>query len=486
MDDLSAPDREARQATATVAEELARFAARLHPSDLPAALRDRARLHLLDALGVGLAASGSESAETIVRSSLAMGGEGRHAVIGRGERLGLRDAAQVNGALIHCLDFDDTHGPGVVHVSTAAVPMALAMALETGRDGTDLLLGYLLAAETAARIGAAAGGEFHARGFHPTGVVNAFGTALGAARLLGLDEPALAAAQGIALSLASGSLEFLDNGAWTKRFHAGWAASAGITAAYLAANGFTAPSRPYEGRFGLYALYTRAGAAPRDAAAITRGLGKDWAFLKTGIKPIPACHFIHAFAELAADIAAELGCAGGIPAERIESVLAIVPEGIVSVVCDPPERKHQPANAYEAQFSLPYIVATGLLEGAVTLDALDPPALADPATRTLAARVGYRTAQSTSFPAYFPGELIVTLRDGQEIHRRQEHQLGSDRRPLDAATIEAKFRANAARALPCADAVIEAVHGLERPGGVVRLCDALAVPTRAAAGNRAP
>src|SRR5687768_9846469 len=175
-------------------------------------------------------------------------GEGDQPVIGLALRLGLRDAAMLNGLLIHGLDYDDTHLAGVVHVSAAALPTAMGMASARHLSGSDLLLGYILAVEVAGRIGAAAAGGFHRAGFHPTGVAGAFGAAVAAARLDNSTVEQIATAQGFAGSLASGTMEFTERGAWTKRAHAGWAAVCGITAAAFARQGFVSPERVYEGR----------------------------------------------------------------------------------------------------------------------------------------------------------------------------------------------------------------------------------------------
>ena len=223
--------------------------------DVPEAVVERAKLHILDAVGIGLAASRYDFSHKTLTAIQGLAGDGPYPVIGMPARLPLRDAAQMNGFLIHGLDYDDTHVGGVIHATTSAVPTVMAAGQRHGASGRAMLEAYLVAIEGAARIAAAAQGGFHRLGFHPTGMVGVFGAALAAGRLAGMTEAQLAHAQGIALSMASGSLQFLDDGAWTKRMHPGWAAVAGISAAALAQQGFQGPAEPYEGRFGLYALY---------------------------------------------------------------------------------------------------------------------------------------------------------------------------------------------------------------------------------------
>ena len=208
---------------ARIAERLAGFAAGLSLDDVPGAVVERAKLHVLDAVGIGLAAARYDFGHKTLTALRGLAGEGEHPVIGMPARLPLRDAALMNGFLIHGLDYDDTHVGGVIHATASAVPTVLAAGRRHGASGREALAAYLAAVEASARLAAAAKGGFHRLGFHPTGIVGAFGAALAAGRLAGLTEAQLAHAQGIALSMASGSLQFLDDGAWTKRMHPGWA-----------------------------------------------------------------------------------------------------------------------------------------------------------------------------------------------------------------------------------------------------------------------
>ncbi len=229
---------EMRAAAPTIAETLAGFMAGLTLDDIPAQIVERAKYLMLDAVGIAFASRRFEFAERSLAAMAALGGAGDAAVIGFAERLPFRDAALVNGVLVHGLDFDDTHLGGVVHPSASLLPTMLAVAAREHASGAQALAAYIGGVEAVARLGAVAKGGFHQVGFHPTGLVGAFGCALAAGRLMRLDAAQLATAQGIALSTAAGSLEFLEDGAWNKRLHPGWAAVAGITAAALAQAGF--------------------------------------------------------------------------------------------------------------------------------------------------------------------------------------------------------------------------------------------------------
>lgn len=422
----------------TLAKELGAFAAALRYEDIPLEARERAKRLILDAIGCGLAARRFGFAAPSLRAAAELGGSGPRAVLGQAPRLPLRDAVLANGILMHGLDYDDTHTEGIVHLTVSALPAALGVAAQLGRHGRDLLAAYVAALEAGARIGAAAKGAFHQVGFHPTGVVGAFACALAAGKLQGLDADGLARAQGIALSVASGSLEFLADGAWTKRFHPGWAAVGGITAAAYAKHGFVAPPAPYEGRFGLFAGYLGALASGCDLKGIGKDLGSAWETLQVAVKPYPACHFVHAFI----DAALELRRAG-VRAEEVERITALVPAEVVKTVCEPAAAKHRPANDYDARFSIPYVVAAALRAGRFGLAELDAAALRDPATLALAAKVDYEVDPRSTFPRHYGGEIAVRLLEGKEMRHREAVNRGCAERPLSDADIAAKFAANA-------------------------------------------
>ena len=452
-----------------IAHTLARFARGLILDDVPAAVIERAKLHILDALGIGLAASRYDFSHKTLTAIRGLAGDGAYPVIGMSAGLPLRDAAQMNGFLIHALDYDDTHVGGVIHATASAVPTVLAAGQRHGASGREALTAYLAAIECAARVAAAARGGFHRRGFHPTGMVGVFGATLAAGRLAGMPESQLAHAQGIALSMASGSLQFLDDGAWTKRMHPGWAAVAGISAAALAQQGFRGPAEPYEGRFGLYALYG-ADDAKIDWALCTGGLGEDWEMQRIGIKPYPACHLVHALG----DAALSLRDAHRLAPADIESVEALIGEGCVSVVCEPEAAKRRPANAYEAQFSAHYMIASVLARGCFTLAALEPEAYTDPAVLSLCDRISYRVDPESAFPTYYSGEVVIRTTDGRILRHREQINRGADNRPLGADEIVAKFRDNAAMALAPdrIERALDAVMALDRttsPAEVARL-----------------
>jgi len=353
----------------------------------------------------------------------------------------------------------------VVHPSAGALAAAFATAVHQEARGADLLAAYVVGVETATRVGAVARGRFLDLGFNPTATVTGFAAALASGRILGLGTRELTMAQGIALDLtAPGSLAFLADGAWTKRMVPGWAAAAGMTAAFLARRGFVGPSDPYAGRYGLYRLLLGPGETHCDMARATDGLGSRWELLETSIKPFPACHFAHAAIDAALAIRADL--AGRV--EHIAQVRVLVPGEVVDTICEPMARKRRPGNGYEAQFSLPYLVAAALNRGRATLDELDESALLDPAILSFADRIDYEVDPASPYPRFYSGEVIATLGDGRMLRRREEINRGSPERPLSEADITEKFMANAHTAVPKAhaEAVLDAVASMERLDGL--------------------
>ncbi|MDA0369777.1 MAG: MmgE/PrpD family protein [Proteobacteria bacterium] len=450
--------------SANIAQTFAQSAHRITPGSLPAEVRTKAKRHILDSIGNALAVSRDPFADTTMRA-LGRFGAGTHPVIGRTERLSLRDAMVANGALIHTLDYDDTHTPSLNHVSACAVPLILGLGAETGASGGAMLAAYVVACETAGRIGRAVNGGFHGRGFHATALCGTFGGALGAGHLLGLNPEQLAHAQGIALSYASGTNEWLADGAWTKRLHPGKTAVDGVTAAYLAAEGFIGVKHPYEGPRGLYANFLADG-APVDWDYLARGIDDDWEMLNVAIKPFPLCHANHAFTDCGIALHDK-----GLKATDIARVDALLHERQFGIVCEPESQKKNPSSAYEAQFSLPFSFAAGLVRGRFGLAELEPDCWGDPEILALGQKVHHGVDPDSAFPDFYSGEVVVTRNDGTVVWHREAVNRGTRERPLSQDEIVAKFHDNAAHGCDAAQAarIADCVLNLEdlKTGGTL-------------------
>jgi 2-methylcitrate dehydratase PrpD len=443
---------------------IAKMAASLRLSDVPAPVIERAKLHILDALGLGIASTTQDYARSTLSGTLALAGAGPCSVIGESEGLPLRDAAMVNAVLIHGLDFDDTHLASIIHPTCTSLPAALALGEALDASGEEVLTAFIAGAETAIRIGLAADGGFHHVGYHATGVVSHFASAVTAGKLLGLDEDAITAAQGITGSTAAGIQVFLEEGAWTKRFHPGWGAVSGITAAYLARGQFKGPSRVYEGKFGLFATHLHEEAR---LAALSDGLGEIWHFGETALKPYPVCHFIHGCADAAIELHREIAGA------EIVSVKAFLPQPTLHIIAEPAAAKECAATEYEAKFSAQHVVAACLLRARFGLPDLLPDALAEPAVRDLARRVVCSADPDSAFPEFFSGGVEVTLRDGRVLYRHVRVNSGAGERAMTGNEVRAKFVASASLAFPNARATAIADAVLDLPRASARSLMAL-------------
>ncbi len=456
-------------ASLKLSEQLGDFVA--HLETIPGRVSERAKHLMLDAIGCAFAARTQPFAGRLVGSLAKLAGPGPRGVIGMRERLPLRDAALANGMLMHGLDYDDTHAAGVIHLTVSTLPAALALGAQRAATGAQLLAAYVAGVEAGARIAAAVKGGFHQVGFHPTGLVGAFASTLVAGRLLGLSAAQLAGAQGIALSLAGGSLQFIEDGAWTKRIHPGWAAACGITAASFAGDDIPAPLEAYEGRYGLYRSHLPPALLEQcDLSIVTAGLGSTWEIENVAVKPFPACHLLHA----CADAAIALHRAG-VDVARVRSVRALVPEGVVPAVCEPLAAKRRPKSDYDAKFSVPYAVASGLARGRLGLAEFAPQALVEPRIERLMDEVEYEIDPRADFPRYYGGEVIVTLDDGRTLRERVAVNRGNPERPLSNGEIEAKFLENCALTMneDAARRIRDRVLELDRLSHVVELEQAL-------------
>jgi len=463
------PATQAEAARPLISRTLAQFAHDLSFDAIPQEVRERAKHLMLDATGIAYASGSYDFAHKTLTAIAGLGGDGRVPVIGLPQRLSPRDAALVNGVLAHGLDFDDTHTGGIIHSTASVWPTVMSTAFMRGTSGADLLVAYIAGVEAATRLGAVGSGHFHQVGFHPTGMIGVFGCTLAAGTLMGLSPQALTMAQGIALSMAAGSLEFLEDGAWTKRMHPGWAAQSGITAAALGREGFVGPTRAYEGRFGVFNSYLQGGLEDERWGRATAGLGSIWETMAIAVKPLPACHFTHACADAAMILARQ----HQFEIDDIVRIKALVPGEVVKTVCEPVANKRRPANAYDAQFSIPYLVAASLIRGRFTLAELEPEALNDEAILRVCDLVDYEVDPRSTFPRHYTGDVQISLRDGRVLMHREAMNRGCADRPLSNAEIVEKYTDNARLRLSARQAaeVQEAVLGLDRADDVRPLID---------------
>jgi 2-methylcitrate dehydratase PrpD len=441
---------------------------------LPEAVAQAARLHLLDALGVGLAAATLQAGAAWPRYGRTLP-EGPATLLSRKSGAPAADAALVNGGLMHSLEYDDTHTGSIIHGSAVLAAAALATAEQEGSTGGAMLRAYVLGWEVLIRLGLAAPGAFQAHSFQITSVAGAPVAALIAASLAGLDEDASVNAAGIALSQASGVFEFLSNGSSVKSLHPGWAAHGGVTAAALAKAGLTGPETAIEGPHGLFRAFAGDAAASGRFAGLLEDLGTRWHLPDAAFKLLPCCHYLHPFVEAAGKAA--------VPPGDIESILLRGPAGAAPVICEPWAARQAPPTPHAARWSLPVVVAARLAEGRVDLDTFERPL--SPATLALAARIRWEPLPADHFPERFEAELVLRTRAGAEHRVFVDDAYGNRSRPAGEADIRAKARSNAGRVLADVSRLEREVDTLEGAADLSGLTAALRNITAATPGRAA-
>ena len=421
----------------SISELISAFTSSFPAHHIPRNVLDLAKLCIIDAVGIAYASRTFDFSQSVIKTMTELSGPGTSPVIGQTEGLSVRDAAFSNAALIHGLDYDDTHLDAVTHCSSSLWPVALSVGLETNSPGIKTLAAYIFGTEITARIGIVAEGQLQKLGYHPTGIIGAFGSTITASYLYDLSSIQIQNAIGIVSSMAAGNMEFITEGAWTKRIHPAWAAVSGITAASLAKNNFVGPKRPLEGQFGLFKNLLGQDKKNETLREINT-LGTTWQTLGNAIKPYPACHFNHAFADCALKLKSEYN----LTCNSIRKITALVHKDQVPVVCEPIAEKRRPANSYEAQFSIPYIISAVLVYDRFTLKELTADALSNPSVLDLATKIHYKDTDRSLYPKYFSGIIIVETTENETIEVEVKHNRGSSRNPLSELEIKEKFSTN--------------------------------------------
>ena len=395
-----------------VTAQLAGFCAGVRVASLPPEVVERTRQLILDLTGnMVRARHDAESTPAILAMAAALGFTGGSArVFADPQGYTPAGAALVNGVMAHSLDFDDTHAAGTLHPGAPVIPAALAAGEMTGASGADVLAGIVAGYEVTCRIAVALpAGDHYQRGFHPSATCGVFGAAAAAARVFGLDADGVANALGIALSQSAGSLQFLANGAWTKRFQVGWAAMSGLVAATLAREGFKGAAGAIEGKHGFLNAYAP---HPQPARAV-QDLGQVFELMATAVKPYPSCRYGHAGIDAVLALRAE----HGLRPDDVERITYGVSHAGMLLVGAPADKKANPQNVVDGQFSGPFVLATALATGAMNWDSYR--LLQDPAIRGLLPKVHceHDPEIEVEFPANMSGKITIATRDGTLVRK---------------------------------------------------------------------
>jgi 2-methylcitrate dehydratase PrpD len=417
----------------SVAEVLAAKIATLKPGALPAATMRKCEDLLIDVVGLCITARN----EDYIRSALSgCDDDGPCTAIGHSRTLNAAGAAFVNGTAAHGEDFDDTFEGGPVHAGAVIVPAVLAACERHNPDGHMALTGIAVGVEVLCRLSLVVPKAVHKAGFHPTAVFGAMGAATGVGAALGLNAKQIVDALGIAGSMAGGIIEYLAEGAWTKRLHAGWAAQSGLRAALLARAGFVGPRTVFEGVHGLFHGFAHTTAGDYDA--LVGDFAARWVTETLAFKPYPCGTMAQPYIDCARRLSA-----GGIKPEDISEITCEVAQGTVHRLWEPLADKQRPRNGYAAKFAVPYLLAAGFVHGGVGLGAFTERAIADPRVLALAARVKYVIDPDNPYPNNYTGHLRATLQDGSVVEERQPYLRGGAQEPLTRQDVIDKFLLNA-------------------------------------------
>lgn len=446
---------------------IAEFVADCGLEDFPPEAVDAAKAAITDCLGCALAGSREPLAEVLCGYVRGLGGAPAATVIGRGFRTSSLEAALVNGAMAHALDYDDVTFITKTHPSAVLVPGALALAEEVGATGGELLLAYLVGFEVACAVGEAiSAAYFDDLGWHPTGPLGAVGAAAGAARLLGLAPEGTAMAVSLAASQAGGLRQ--NFGTMTKPYHAGAACRAGVNAARLVGAGFTAAGDALEGRFGFMRAFSGGGGYDPDLAAAS--LGRRCFVVESGIeiKKYPCCGSAHlALDALGGLLRREAFAAGEV--ERIE----------VLVDFDPPRSliHSRPAGGLEGKFSMQYCLAARILDGGIGLSTFSDAGVLRAEAQELMPRIEMRRHPGYEGQASWReahNRVEVYLRDGRVLSGRADRATAGALRGATREEVRGKFRDCAAGvlepgAVEAALAVLDGLEGAGDAGGLAGL-----------------
>jgi len=417
----------------SVAETLAGKIATLRPGTLPASTTRKCEDLLIDIVGLCVTARN----EDYVASALSgWDDDGPCTVIGHARSLNAAGAAFVNGTAAHGEDFDDTFEGGPVHAGAVIVPAVLAACERHNPDGRMALIGIAVGTEVLCRLSLVVPKAVHKAGFHPTAIFGAMAAAAGVGTALGLNARQIVDALGIAGSMASGIIEYLAEGTWTKRLHAGWAAQSGIRAALLARQGFVGPRTVLEGVHGLFHGFAHT--THGDYEALTGDFGTRWVTDTLAFKPYPCGTMTQPYIDCARRLAAR-----GVKADDIVEIVCEVGEGTVHRLWEPLADKQRPRNGYAAKFATPYLLAAGFVHGGVGLGAFTETAITDREVLALAAKVKFVIDPQNPYPDNYTGHLRATMKDGSVVEERQPHMRGGAQEPLTRQDVTDKFALNA-------------------------------------------
>lgn len=420
-------------------ELLAQYVVEQDNQRLPKEVIHQAKRCLLDSIGVAFAGSGKLWAQAVLQEARRQGGNGQASIWLYGDRLPDTSAALINAMFAHSMDYNDDHAG--IQVGSLIPPTALAVGEAVNATGLEVLTAIALGYDVAIRIADAINSQqLYMKGFQPTAVCGVFAATAVAGRLLKLTAGQLADAFGIAASYAGGTIEFLKEGKDTKRFHVAKAAHGGVLSARLAKGGMNGPRTVFEGSFGIFNVYSEHAYPDRLLAE----LGSRYDILDTSFKKYPFCDGNAAPLEATLELMQEHGITIGDIATLHYQIKSFLIPYCIDYHGDR-SRKFRPQNELDAQMSLPFCIAMGILKnGRLKVEHFDPKHYDDPAIHAIADKVD--ASANTELdkvplrPMSMPAILTMSLNDGRTLTKRVDYQKGDPRNPFTDNELAEKFR----------------------------------------------
>ena len=368
----------------------------------------------------------------------------------------------------HSFDFDDDHREGTMHPSVAVFPAVFAVGEKRGASGKEFLRSLILGLEVMIRLGESLLGKSYYQGFHPTGTCGVFGAAAACATIMKLDALYTKYALGIAGSFSAGTQECTGEGAWQKPLQAGHPAMGGVLAACLAERGYIGTGTVWDGPYGL--IKALSFKDQFDYGRMTETLGKKWEMTETSIKVHACCRFSGPVADCALDLYRQ-----GVRAKDVKKIIAKVGNFTVNMLCYPEERKRKPVTHVDAQFSLPWAIATAVSKNSTGIDEFRGEALHDPEVLALAQKVTWELDPEAEamYPKAYPATLVAELNDGRTFFAHVDYPKGDPENPATKQEILAKFHLLTEKFLDSGrrDRIIEAVGRLDTMANIAELAD---------------
>jgi len=441
------------------AVEFARNFANTKYEDLSSEVVDATKKEILDLLGVAIGGISQPGATHVRDLVLEWGGKEESSIIGSSRKIPAPNAAQANATMAHALDFDDVHEAAVMHPGIAAIPTAIAVAEAQGNlSGRELITASSLCVDMMCRLALATtpGKNPIDLGWHLTSIFGYLGSAATAARVMGLPEEKIVDAIGIGYHQSAGNGQCVKDGALTKRLGPGFAIKGGITAALLARAGVTGSTNSLEGQWGLYNQYA-GGDYSREI--LTADLGRRFEGVNVAIKPYPCCRGIHP----AIDAALELALEDNVQSGDIKEIILTVTDAHLSLLCTPEDAKKSPRSPVDAQFSIPWGVASALAGKRIGLDDFTDNAIRNPAVLEVTGKMRLEVDNTLSKPGPDPTRVLVMTNNGKVLERVVQTPLGSLERPMTFDDCARKFR-DCAKSLDSkrVETIIEMIGQLER------------------------